>query len=94
LLHKLSIRYIDRDAEVLPKVLTGIVMSNTTQNSDSTIGTPNSVFEIEILSGAYRILEFCPESRFIVGKNRTVMEIEWIRGLADVKPVEAIVFFG
>ena len=94
MLHKLSIRYIDRDAEVLAKVLTGVVMSNATQKSDSTIGTPNSVFEIEILSSAYRILKFCPESRFIFGKNRTVMEIEWIRVLADVKSVEAIGFVG
>ena len=93
MLHKLSIRYIDRDAEVIAKVLTGVVVSNATQKPDNTIGTSNSVFEIEILASMYRILEFCPQSRFIFGQNRSVMEIEWIRVLADVKTVEAIVLF-
>ena len=45
-------------AEVLAKLLSEVVMSNATQKPDSTVGTPNPVFDVEIRSRADRRLKF------------------------------------
>jgi hypothetical protein len=45
-------------AEVLAKLVSGIVVSDATQKPNSTVGTPNPVFDVEIRSRADRRLKF------------------------------------
>src|SRR5580692_4496718 len=82
-------RYIHRDADVFTDFLRGVVMSDATQKSDGAVRPTNPKFDIVIRAFSDRIPEFCTDHRFVFGKNRVVIVVEWNRALARIEAIQA-----
>jgi len=62
-------------------------MSDATQKSDGAVCPTNPKFDIVIRTFADRIPEFCTDSRFVFGKNRVVIVVEWNRAVAGIEAI-------
>src|SRR6201993_882472 len=91
LLGMLLFRYIHRDADVFTSFLRGVVMSDAPQKSDRAVCPTDPKFDIVIRAFSDRIPEFCTDNRFVFGKNRTVIVVEWNRALARIEAIQASV---